>query len=52
MIGGDTAVWFGELDEPRAEGQVLIRSLDPRAVWLAHEHLPWRPDDAPAPTRG
>jgi N-acyl homoserine lactone hydrolase len=46
VIGGDTAVWFGELDEPTTDGQRLIRSLDPAAVWLAHTHEPWRPADS------
>ena len=43
VIGGDMAVWFGELDEPQTEGQRLIRALDPEAVWLAHAQEPWRP---------
>jgi N-acyl homoserine lactone hydrolase len=43
VIGGDVAVWFGELDEPQTEGQLLVRALDPELVWLAHEHEPWRP---------
>jgi len=43
VIGGDVAVWFGELDEPQTEGQQLVRGLDPELVWLAHEHEPWRP---------
>jgi N-acyl homoserine lactone hydrolase len=43
VIAGDTAVWFGELDEPKTEGQLLIRALDPELVWLAHTHEPWRP---------
>jgi N-acyl homoserine lactone hydrolase len=43
VIGGDTAVFFAELDEPRTEGQRLVRSLDPDLVWLSHEHEPWRP---------
>ncbi len=43
VIGGDTAVVFAELDEPRTEGQRLVRALDPGEVWLAHEHQPWRP---------
>jgi N-acyl homoserine lactone hydrolase len=42
VIAGDTAVFFGELDEPRTEGQRLIRALDPEVVWLAHTHEPWR----------
>ncbi|MCW2817086.1 MAG: Beta-lactamase domain protein [Nocardioides sp.] len=43
VIAGDTAVFAGELDEPRTEGQRLIRSMDPEMVWLAHAHEPWRP---------
>jgi N-acyl homoserine lactone hydrolase len=43
VICGDVAVWAGELDEPTTEGQLLIRSLDPEQVWLAHAHEPWRP---------
>lgn len=43
VLCGDTAVWFGELDEPRTDGQRLIRALDPEEVWLAHVHEPWRP---------
>ena len=43
VIAGDTAVFFEELDEPRTEGQRLVRSLAPAQVWLAHEHEPWRP---------
>jgi N-acyl homoserine lactone hydrolase len=43
VIAGDTAVWFGELDEPTTEGQRLIRALEPDAVWLAHADEPWRP---------
>jgi N-acyl homoserine lactone hydrolase len=43
VIAGDTAVFFAELDEPSTEGQRLIRALDPEAVWLSHEHEPWRP---------
>jgi N-acyl homoserine lactone hydrolase len=43
VIGGDVAVWFGELDEPQTEGQLLVRSLEPDLVWLAHTHEPWRP---------
>jgi N-acyl homoserine lactone hydrolase len=43
VIAGDTAVFFGELDEPRTEGQQLIRALDPELVWLSHQHEPWRP---------
>ena len=43
IICGDTAVWFGELEDPQTEGQLLIRSLDPELVWLSHGHKPWRP---------
>lgn len=43
VLCGDVAVWFGELDEPRTEGQQLVRALDPELVWLAHSHEPWRP---------
>jgi N-acyl homoserine lactone hydrolase len=43
VIGGDVAVWFGELDEPHTEGQLRVRALEPELVWLAHEHKPWRP---------
>jgi N-acyl homoserine lactone hydrolase len=43
VIGGDVAVWFGELEDPQTEGQHLVRALDPELVWLAHEHEPWRP---------
>jgi N-acyl homoserine lactone hydrolase len=43
VVGGDVAVSFGELDEPRTEGQLRVRALDPELVWLAHEHEPWRP---------
>src|SRR3954463_7579537 len=43
VIGGDMAVFFGELDDPRDEGQRLVRALDPELVWLAHTQEPWRP---------
>jgi N-acyl homoserine lactone hydrolase len=43
VIAGDTAVFFAELDEPRTEGQQLVRALDPHEVWLSHAHQPWRP---------
>lgn len=45
IITGDTAVWFGELDDPRTDGQLLVRSLNPEVVWLAHERTPWKPDE-------
>jgi N-acyl homoserine lactone hydrolase len=43
VICGDTAVFHSELDEPRTEGQRLVRALDPHEVWLSHTHHPWRP---------
>jgi N-acyl homoserine lactone hydrolase len=43
VVGGDVAVWFGELDEPDTEGQLRVRALEPELVWLAHEHESWRP---------
>ena len=43
LVGGDVAVWFGELDEPQTEGQLRVLALEPELVWLAHEHEPWRP---------
>ena len=43
IVAGDVAVWFGELDEPSTEGQLLIHALEAELVWLAHEHDPWRP---------
>ena len=46
VIAGDTAVFFDELEEPRTEGQRLIRALDPDEVWLSHQHEAWRPSAA------
>jgi N-acyl homoserine lactone hydrolase len=43
VIGGDVAVWFGELDQPQTDGQRLVRALEPELVWLAHVRQPWRP---------
>src|SRR5574341_1182298 len=43
VVGGDVAVWFGELDEPHTEGQLRVRALDPELVWLTHVDEPWRP---------
>jgi N-acyl homoserine lactone hydrolase len=43
VVGGDMAVFLAELDEPRTEGQRLVRALGPDEVWLSHEHEPWRP---------
>ena len=41
VIAGDTAIVHADLDEPRSDGQRLVRALDPEAVWLSHEHAPW-----------
>jgi N-acyl homoserine lactone hydrolase len=49
IVAGDTAVWFGELDNPRTEGQLLVRSLNPETVWLTHAHTPWRPGAIASP---
>jgi N-acyl homoserine lactone hydrolase len=46
VVGGDVAVWFGELDEPQSEGQLRVLALDPELVWLAHVQEPWRPGAA------
>src|SRR5438093_1101606 len=46
VVGGDVAGRFGELDEPRTEGQLRVCALEPELVWLAHEHEPWRPRDS------
>src|SRR6059058_2149686 len=43
VVAGDTVVFHRELDEPRTEGQRLVRALDPELVWLSHAHEPWRP---------
>lgn len=43
VVGGDVAVWFGELDDPTTDGQRLVRDLHPDRVWLAHVDEPWRP---------
>lgn len=43
VIAGDTVVFHGELDEPRTEGQRLVRALGPALVWYSHGHQPWRP---------
>ena len=47
VVGGDVAVWHGELDEPQTEGQLRVRALDPELVWLAHVNEA----GAPAPSR-
>jgi len=43
VVGGDVAVWFGELEEPHTEGQRRVLALDPELVWLTHVDEPWRP---------
>jgi N-acyl homoserine lactone hydrolase len=50
VVCGDTAVFSSDLDEPRTEGQRIVRALEPKEVWLSHEHEPWRPsaDQPPA----
>lgn len=48
VIGGDVAVWFGELDEPDTVGQRLVVALDPEEVWITHAAEPWRPRRHPA----
>ena len=52
VVGGDVAVWFGELDEPSTHGQLRVRALDPELVWLTHEHEPWRPGATVVPDQG
>jgi N-acyl homoserine lactone hydrolase len=42
IVGGDVAVWFGELDEPKTEGQLKVLALNPELVWLTHVDEPWR----------
>lgn len=46
VVGGDVAVWFGELEESTSEGQLRVLALNPELVWLAHEKEPWRPHEA------
>ena len=48
VVGGDVAVWYGELDEPQSAGQLRVLGLDPELVWLTHEHEPWRPQSSGA----
>lgn len=43
VIAGDAAVWSGELDDPKTEGQRRIVSLRPKRVWLSHQTEPWTP---------
>ncbi|MEO6532312.1 MAG: N-acyl homoserine lactonase family protein [Pseudolysinimonas sp.] len=43
VIAGDTAVWFGQLDEPENDAQRQVLALNPVAVWLSHTNEPWRP---------
>jgi hypothetical protein len=46
VIGGDVAVWFGELGEPHTEGQLLVRALDPS--WCGSRTSTSRGDPAPS----
>ena len=34
IVGGDVAVWHGELDQPKTVGQLLVRALNPAAPVL------------------
>jgi N-acyl homoserine lactone hydrolase len=43
IVGGDVAVWHGEMDQPATEGQLRVRALNPTTVWLTHERKPWHP---------
>ena len=43
VVGGDVAVWFGELDEPQTEGQLRCARSTPSWSGSTHEHEPWRP---------
>ena len=43
IVGGDVAVWFGELEEPHTEGQLKVLALNPEQVWLTHVDEPWQP---------
>jgi hypothetical protein len=39
VVGGDVAVWFGQLDEPHTEGQLRVRALDPEAAAMGDRVL-------------
>jgi N-acyl homoserine lactone hydrolase len=43
IVGGDVAVWFGELEEPNSEGQLKVLALNPEQIWLTHVDEPWQP---------
>lgn len=49
IVGGDVAVWHGELDAPQSEGQRTVLALNPKEVWLTHTESPWRPGTAQNP---
>jgi N-acyl homoserine lactone hydrolase len=34
VVGGDVAVWFGELDEPHTEGQLRRTAAEAEKGWL------------------
>ena len=43
VVVGDLAVSSSDLDEPRTEGQLRVRALNPELAWLSHQHEAWRP---------
>jgi N-acyl homoserine lactone hydrolase len=43
VIGGDVAVWFGELDEPIPKASCWCARSTPSWSGSSHEHEPWRP---------
>ena len=49
VVGGDEAVWFGELDEPHTGGQLRVRALDPS--WSGSRTSTSRGDLAPSKSR-
>ena len=42
VIGGDMAVWFGELGRAAHQASCWCARSTPSCSWLAHEHEPWR----------
>jgi len=49
VVGGDVAVWFGELDEPHTEGQLRVRARSTPS-WSGSRTSTSRGD--PAPSKG
>src|SRR3712207_1431980 len=43
VVGGDVAVWVGEVDEPHTHGQLRGLALAPGLVWLPPAHPPRGP---------